>query len=67
MFARRGGRVGVCVVERFDFVGDSEVRIGDGAVRDPRVAQVMSMLWWPSIAAIASRLIPRLIAWVAKV
>ena len=29
--------------------------------------RVMSMLWWPSIAAMASRLMPRLMAWVARV
>ena len=54
------GPVGVGVewwtggVERFDFVGDGGVFVGDDLVGDLGVARVMSKDRWPRRAAIAS-------------
>jgi len=56
---RVAGQRPALFVEGVDLVGDGEVLIGDGAVGD---LGVMSMLRCPSIAAMASSDMPRLIA-----
>jgi len=70
-----GGKPAALVVKSFDLLGDGEVFLGNGFVRDPRVDHSHGKGFVAWRAAMASRpqllllepgLMPRLIAWVAR-
>ncbi len=63
---RRDG-VGESVVLGLDRFGHLEVRVGDGLIGDARIGKRHVHGAVPSRAAIASRLMPALMDWVARV
>lgn len=57
----------VVLIEGVDLRLRGGVLVGHGPVGDAAYTMVMCRLRWPSIAAIASSCMPRLMAWVARV
>jgi hypothetical protein len=62
-----GGQFEFLAVQGVDLLADGFVLVGDDSIGDARVDKVISIERWPSSVAIASRRIPRLMAWVARV